>query len=125
VERRDENKLSRLPPDDARSGFTYPAIEYRHDLGKAITGGYVYRGRLIPALQGMYIFGDIVSGRIFFTDAAATGERGDGRIPRKSNSSIWGGLKTLLEILDNDSRADLRFGMDSVGEIYVSPSATG
>jgi len=28
------------------------AVQYRHDLGMAITGCCVYRGRLIPALRG-------------------------------------------------------------------------
>ena len=30
-----------------------------------------------------------------------------------------GRQRTLLEILGNDSRADLRFGVDAAGEIYL------
>jgi hypothetical protein len=30
-----------------------------------VTGGYVYRGTAIPALQGYYVFGDFGSGRIW------------------------------------------------------------
>ena len=33
--------------------------------------------------------------------------------------------RTLLEILDNDSRADLRFGTDAAGEIYVLTKRDG
>ena len=47
----DENHVSSLPSGDERFGYTYPAIEYRHDLGKAITGGFVYRGRAIAPLR--------------------------------------------------------------------------
>ena len=36
-----------------------------------------------------------------------------------------GRQKTLLEILENDSRADLRFGMDAAGEIYVLTKRDG
>ncbi len=31
----------------------------------SVTGGYVYRGAAIPALQGFYVFGDFGSGRIW------------------------------------------------------------
>ena len=41
-----------------------PITEYSHKLGKSITGGYVYRGKN-SYLNGYYIFGDYVSGRIW------------------------------------------------------------
>jgi glucose/arabinose dehydrogenase len=41
-------------PDDVEE----PAHEYGRDLGRAVVGGYVYRGSRIPALQGAYVFGD-------------------------------------------------------------------
>ncbi len=42
-----------------------PIFEYSHDAGCSITGGYVYRGALIPELEAAYIFGDYCSGRIW------------------------------------------------------------
>jgi len=39
-------------------GLTTPIVEYSHSLGEAIIGGYVYRGSAMPALQGVYVFGD-------------------------------------------------------------------
>ena len=42
-----------------------PVAEYSHDEGCSITGGYVYRGKAIPELQGVYIYGDFCSGRIW------------------------------------------------------------
>jgi glucose/arabinose dehydrogenase len=51
------------------SGKTLPIAAYAHgtneSVGCAVTGGYVYRGALQPALQGQYIFGDYCSGRIW------------------------------------------------------------
>lgn len=42
-------------PNDARD----PILETPHSNGScAVVGGYVYRGSAIPALQGVYIFGD-------------------------------------------------------------------
>lgn len=124
VNHRNEKEVSGLPPNDAALGYIYPALQYRHDLGRAITGGYVYRGRLIPALQGKYVFGDIASGRIFFTDAARLV---NGKAAKFSEIKLMhaGRQKTLLEILDNDSRADLRFGLDAAGEIYVLTKRDG
>ena len=42
-----------------------PIFEYTHDDGCSVTGGYVYRGTTIPALQGVYIFGDFCFGNIW------------------------------------------------------------
>ncbi len=38
--------------------FTPPVIEYPHSEGCSITGGYVYRGKALPELDGMYFFTD-------------------------------------------------------------------
>ena len=124
VDHRDPSRVSALPSGDAALGFTYPVVQYKHDLGRAITGCCVYRGRLLPALQGKYVFGDIASGRIFFTDAAGLV---DGKAARFAEIRLkyLARQRTLLEILGNDSRADLRFGLDAGGEIYVLTKRDG
>ncbi len=51
-------------------------LEYDHNEGISITGGFVYRGAAIPELYGKYVFGDLAlqaapvraNGRIFFAD---------------------------------------------------------
>jgi len=49
---------------------TYPVVEYPHTAagGDAIAGGFVYRGKALPALRGKYIFADISTGRIWYAD---------------------------------------------------------
>jgi len=77
-----DNKLGDLPSDDkipvrisdtVTDGAivpTYPVVQYGHVKGggDAISSGYVYRGKRIPALHGKYIFGDISTGNLWYVD---------------------------------------------------------
>lgn len=55
---------------------TLGTLEYDHNEGISITGGFVYRGTAIPELVGKYIFGDLAlktapvraDGRLFYAD---------------------------------------------------------
>ena len=40
-------------------------------------GGFVYRGGKVPALWGKYLFGDLVDGRIFYTESQRDAARQD------------------------------------------------
>ncbi|WAR20388.1 HIPL2-like protein [Mya arenaria] len=44
---------------------TAPIWDYPHSFGKSVTGGHFYRGCQSPNLQGYYIYGDFMSGRLF------------------------------------------------------------
>jgi len=61
--------LTGLPTD-----LLDPLLQYDHDEGISITGGFVYRGSLLPDLAGKYIFGDFArtfstpNGRLFYAD---------------------------------------------------------
>lgn len=60
------NRLEGTRPLAGEPGpdLTDPQLEYTHDEGCSITGGYVYRGERIPSLQGWYLFGDYCGGWI-------------------------------------------------------------
>jgi glucose/arabinose dehydrogenase len=99
--------LTWLPP-----GLTDPILQYDHDEGISIIGGYVYRGNAIPELQGKYVFGDFSkafvppSGRLFYADLA-TGE-----------------IREFI-LGSNDAPLGLYIkgmGIDADGEIYVAAS---
>ena len=52
-----------------------PIAEYSHDEGCSVTGGYVYRGKGVPALAGRYVFGDYCSGTLWSMPATGGAPR--------------------------------------------------
>jgi hypothetical protein len=46
----------------ARRGTLQPVVEYGHDQGCSITGGFVYRGTRLPDLGGHYLYSDYCAG---------------------------------------------------------------
>lgn len=56
----------------------YPVAQYSHEDGYAISSGFVYRGSLMPEFYGKYIFGDISTGRLFYSDLADMIAKDDG-----------------------------------------------
>ena len=90
---------------EARADLVDPIWEYHHDIGKSITGGSVYRGKLLPKLQGYYLYGDYVSGKLWAL-------RYDAKLGKTvENRSIAG-----------DNIPVITFGEDEAGEIYFSDS---
>ena len=77
-----------------------PVVEYSHDEGCSVTGGYVYRGKAIPSMNGFYLYGDYCSGTIWGFDVEKKGDM---------ESRVL--LNTDLNISS--------FGEDKNGEIYV------
>lgn len=124
VVRTDQDRLLPLPADDAGHGYLYPVARYDHDEGIAISGGFLYRGSRLPELRGQYVFGDLVTGRIFHADLdGASGDRP--ALIRELRLVHQGREMSLLEIMGLSGRADLRFGADNAGEIYLITKQDG
>lgn len=49
----------------SQKSYDGPAVEYGHNLGNTVTGGFVYRGGQYPGMYGHYIFADFGSGRFW------------------------------------------------------------
>jgi len=45
--------------------LTDPVAEYPHSPDESITGGFVYRGTMNPAIDGHYVCADYISGNLF------------------------------------------------------------
>lgn len=56
------------------AGLTLPVAAYGHDVGSAVTGGYVYRGQNYPWLHGRYFYADSGSGRIWSLIQSSPGQ---------------------------------------------------
>lgn len=77
-------------------GLEDPVAEYANGRGRcSVIGGYVYRGRSLPALAGTYVYGDYCSGEIF------------GLVNGASRPLLASGLSISS------------FGEDQAGELYV------
>jgi uncharacterized repeat protein (TIGR03806 family) len=87
------------PPCDF-AGSILPIVDYGHantgdpQSGISVTGGYVYRGKGIPTLEGDYVFGDYGAGRIWriVYDANGKGQRDELLETGKNISSFGEGL---------------------------------
>jgi glucose/arabinose dehydrogenase len=87
------------PP--SRGRLVFPIVVYRNGAeGCSVTGGFVYRGRSVPAARGRYFYGDFCSGIIW-------------------SLRVVGGKATGVrkERIRVDQLAS--FGEDARGELYV------
>lgn len=120
----DPNFVYPLPPNDAQYGYVYPVAQYDHDEGRAVVGGFVYRGDAIPELYGKYVFGDIVNGRIFYIDEDDMVQGQYATIHELTLLNQGGSEVTLLGLVGG-GRTDLRLGIDAEGEIYILSKTSG
>ncbi len=109
----------------APAGFIDPisgplgTLQYDHQDGISITGGFVYRGSDIPDLFGKYVFGDLalrnapprVDGRLFYADLDS-GELAEFLLPEFGNGRLPNGLTVH------------GFGEDAAGELYALATNT-
>ena len=81
---------SRLTPGQKtnRHGrLVFPIVVYKHTNGNcSVTGGYVYRGKAVPAARGRYFYGDYCSGKIWSLQAVRGKLRGVRTEPFKVGS---------------------------------------
>ncbi len=82
------------------TGLELPIWEYDHSQGESITGGFVYRGRGVPELTGLYIYSDFISGRIWSLKYDGSGQ-------------------PVNDLLLNTSLTISSFGIDKENELYI------
>jgi glucose/arabinose dehydrogenase/mono/diheme cytochrome c family protein len=103
--------------------YTYPVVQYDHDEGSAVSGGYVYAGNQVTALQGKYIFGDMSRGTLFYSEVEDMIQGQQAEVFRL-NIAI-NGKESDLETITGNKRIDLRIGIDAENELYLMSKANG
>jgi glucose/arabinose dehydrogenase len=88
---------------EPRADLIEPIWDYHHDVGKSITGGFVYRGKALPQLVGCYLSADFVTGKIW---ALKYDEQAKKVL---ANYSISGNVSAIMS-----------FGEDQDGEAYYT-----
>lgn len=84
-----------------------PLAEYNHGVGCCVIGGYVYRGTRISWLEGVYLYADWCTARVFFLRYDGTNIVEQGELTQSAffDVSPPGSLSSL--------------GRDSAGELYI------
>jgi hypothetical protein len=80
--------------------ITFPLYAYPHSFGVCVTGGYVYRGSQSPSFDGVYVFGDFETRRVWGL------KTDDGQV------------QSVRELGESPQHIS-SFGVDENGEIYV------
>jgi glucose/arabinose dehydrogenase len=82
--------------------LVFPIVVYKHTNGNcSVTGGYVYRGKAVPAARGRYFYGDYCSGKIW------------------SLRAVHGKLRNVrTEAMHVGSLSS--WGQDAAGELYAT-----
>jgi glucose/arabinose dehydrogenase len=86
-----------------KTGLTLPIFDYGRSQGNCVIGGFVYRGSAIPDLQGVYVYGDNGSGRIWGLHY----DQARGRVSQN-------------ELLYESDMPITTFGEDENGELFVA-----
>lgn len=100
----------------APASLTAPVTQYSHGSGakqgNSLIGGYVYRGP-IPSLQGLYVFGDFVSGNIWTLPYAslAQGSLYPAASYERRNPDFTPDAGTIDQLAS--------FGEDNLGNLYL------
>lgn len=87
-----------------------PIIDYPRSTGGTVIGGYVYRGKQIPQLRGVYVFGDYLAHKIFTLNYDGTAASNFQDITAQLFPTATGNFSL---------GAPAAFGEDANGEIYI------
>jgi hypothetical protein len=68
-----DDRIPMLISDKTTAGLVkpiYPVIIWGHDVrgGDCAGSGYLYNGKAVPALRGKFVYNDITTGRIWYSD---------------------------------------------------------
>ena len=89
-------------PSDASYAFSLMDIDQKNVYGCSVTGGYVYRGDKIKELNGLYLFSDFCTGKIWSLNP-------NSGTTKDITTQLLGSKKSMIS----------SFGEDINGELYI------
>jgi hypothetical protein len=132
---------------------TYPVVQYGHvpSGGDGIGSGFVYAGKALPALRGKYVFSDLSTGRVWYTDWKEMLAADDGdpktmaqmhEVKLRWNDQIHETFMSIAQAayqarggkdpdlpgrgtVSGSRRADARFALDAAGALFVYSKTDG
>lgn len=131
---------------------TYPVIVWAHDMrgGDCAGSGYLYNGKEVPALRGKFVYNDITTGRIWYSEYKDMLAADDGNPKTMAKmyevKILWDKqtYDTMMPIVKttfrargskaehmngkgrvSGERADVRLAVDHAGEMYVYSKSDG
>ncbi|MGJ8648942.1 MAG: PQQ-dependent sugar dehydrogenase [Opitutaceae bacterium] len=127
---RDKNQMNLVQETLARSGasddgFKYPVFQFTHEGNNlngtsAVVGGDYYEGFWSEELSGIYLFGNISTDQIFYGAVATLDSDAENAEMLELPLVDASGVPTDLAIIVGNSRANMRFGKDSYGNLYLA-----
>jgi glucose/arabinose dehydrogenase len=112
-----EGSLPTEHPDDgidltpAYEPLVHPIFDYDRSHGRAVTGGYIYRGTALPAAyRGRYFFGDFETSRVWSLALSVDPATGEATATNRIDHT---------DDLGGDLGGVASFGRDREGELYV------
>jgi glucose/arabinose dehydrogenase len=99
------NKSAKISPPIAEYPHGPNDDPKRKDFGQSITGGYVYRGKALPGLDGVYVYGDFNTGRIWGVRLGKDGKAAES--------------DELVDLSKSRPLNIAGFGEDAKGEMYI------
>lgn len=125
----DRELFSPARPPVALYGHAFPTRPGEDPSGgpAAIVGGFVVSDPDDPAFQGQIVFADLPRGTLMHANLhhALTAERiGQQSRPYVMNVKLGDKLGTFADVIGAD-RADVRFGVDEAGRLYLVSKQTG
>uniref|UniRef100_A0A8B9RQ99 HHIP like 2 n=1 Tax=Accipiter nisus TaxID=211598 RepID=A0A8B9RQ99_9AVES len=96
-----------------------PIFAYGRNVGKSVTGGYVYRGCELPNLNGLYIFGDFMNGRLMALQE-------DKKTNKWKKQDICIGSTRACAfpgMISSYSKFIISFAEDEAGELYFTSTS--
>jgi glucose/arabinose dehydrogenase len=121
--------VTTLPPFSLP--LTDPILEYSHTVGHSITGGFVYRGLLLPrTFVGRYFYADFVDQRVWSAQLSVNPVTGAATVVSTTeHTAELGGAAVLGNIssMGLDSRGELFLVSYSGGRVFrvTSPNPAG